>query len=124
MLTPAVVASAEAAADAATTDPRMLALIELVERLAGRRVRVIKQSDLDPRIDEAAMAQIAKAAPAVQAERSGGPPPRAGWGVSVDIHAESATTATLDFSARCPRARHADERAGGSQCPQRVRDYI
>lgn len=92
--------AAGAMGDPTISDPRLLALIDLIERLTGQRVRLLDGADLDPQLDEAAMAEIARAAEAAHASHRGGGPDRQGWGVSVDVHAEESTTATLDFSAR------------------------
>jgi hypothetical protein len=93
-------ASDAAIDDAGTTDPRLLALIGLIERLTGQKVRLLRASDMHPHIDEAAMAAIARAAEAAHVAKIGNVPQRQGWGLSVDVHAEQSTTATLDLIAR------------------------
>ena len=85
--------------DPTVSDPNLRALIQLIEHLTGRKVHLVRPSDMQAAASATAQAQAAgrQAAQAVAAQATGQTPPQpAGWGVEVhveQVHQETETTA-------------------------------
>jgi hypothetical protein len=88
--------------DPLTTDPSLSVLIMLIERLTGRKVRLVHLGNT--RTDAQATTQGAgesttTAAAAAQAQNANAQPQKAGWGVEVHIEQIHQETETTDFTA-------------------------
>lgn len=96
---PAGASSALDPTDPTVTDPKLAALIMLIERLTGHKVRLVH---LAVPTDPEAAAQGAGAQANAAARAANGqpqPPQRAGWGVEVHIEQTHQETEATDFAA-------------------------
>jgi hypothetical protein len=89
-------ASSLDASDPTLADPNLTALIAMIERLTGRKVHVIRASDI-PTDGPSAQPQAEAVGSAAAAQQAAQPAPQGeGWGVEVhieQIHAETESTA-------------------------------
>lgn len=81
--------------DPTITDPNLVAMIMLIERLTGHKVHLIHMADLPTDTNAAAQQAAQQAVAAADSGTGTAQPADAGWGVEatlVDVHEESETT--------------------------------
>lgn len=83
---------------AVVREPRLLMLMEMVERITGRAVKVFNARDLQPTSGDASAVQ-APPAQAAQTEAAPNAQP-AGWGLEADTRVVIAESETMRFSAQ------------------------
>jgi hypothetical protein len=88
--------------DPLTTDPKLSALVMLIERLTGQKVHLIRPEDINAHPEATAQQageRAAAAAASAGAASTDGPPQKAGWGVEVRVEETHQETENTGFTA-------------------------